>query len=60
MAPQEINVRETIYDNLQLLDSETEISPAFRSMFKLLLVLVEFLAKQTQTDQSKQQQAALK
>ena len=45
MAPQEINIRETIHDAQQLLDTETGLSPAFRSMFKLLLVLVEFLAE---------------
>ncbi len=44
MAPQEINIRETIKDAQEMLDTETGISPAFRSMFKLLLVLVQFLA----------------
>lgn len=44
MAPQEINVRETIDQATELLETETGISPAFRSMFKLLLVLVQFLA----------------
>jgi transposase len=44
VAPQEINVRATIEDATKLLETETDISPAFRSMFKLLLVLVQFLA----------------
>ncbi len=44
MAPQEIDVRSTIEQATELLETETGISPAFRSMFKLLLVLVQFLA----------------
>lgn len=44
MAPQEIDVRATIKQATEMLETETGISPAFRSMFKLLLVLVQFLA----------------
>ena len=44
MAPQEIDVRATIEQATELLETESGISPAFRSMFKLLLVLVQFLA----------------
>lgn len=44
MAPQEIDVQATIEQATELLENETGISPAFRSMFKLLLVLVQFLA----------------
>ena len=44
MAPQEIDVRATIEQATDLLETETDISPAFRSMFKVLLVLVQFLA----------------
>ena len=36
MAPQEINARETIEQATERLETETGISPAFRSMFKLL------------------------
>jgi len=46
MAPQKINIRETINDAQQLLATETGISPAVRSMFNLLLMLVQFLAEQ--------------
>ena len=45
MAPQKINIRETINDAQQLLATETGISPAVKSMFNLLLVLVQFLAE---------------
>ena len=44
MKTQEIDVRATIEQATNLLENETDISPAFRSVFKLLILLVKILA----------------
>ena len=44
MKTQGIDVRATIQEATSLLENETGIPPAFRSVFKLLILLVKILA----------------
>ena len=44
MKTQQIDVNATIEEATRLLETETDITPAFRSVFKLLIMLVKILA----------------
>lgn len=52
MKTQQIDVKTTIEQATSLLENETGISPAFRSVFKLLIMLVKILADKNSLNSS--------